>query len=83
MLNSIKDTTKHVYWNPRQRCYVALMSDQPMCRAEGSTPAEAIENVERAFAQDKFPSAPMGPWTPTPSRAEVYAHHQENAPVAA
>lgn len=52
MLNSIKDTTKHVYWNGRENCYVAVMSESPMCRAEGSSPAEALENVDRAYARD-------------------------------
>jgi len=52
MLNSIKDTTKHVYWNGRENCYVALMAESPMCRAEGATPAEALQNVDRAYARD-------------------------------
>ncbi len=73
MFNSIKDTTKHVYWNSHDKCYVALMSEHPMCRAEGATPAEAMANVDRAYAQDTFPSAPMRPRTPTASRAIVYA----------
>ena len=55
MLNSIKDTTKHVYWNSREHSYVAVMSEVPTCRAEGSTPAEALQNVERAYAQDTYP----------------------------
>ncbi len=61
MLNSIKDTTKHVYWNSREHCYVAVMSEHPMCRAEGSTPAEALQNVDRAFAQDTYPQADARP----------------------
>ena len=51
MLNTIKDTTRHVYWNGRERCYVALMSECPTCRAEGATPAEALANVDRAYVR--------------------------------
>lgn len=54
MLNARPDTTKHLYWNARDKCYVALMSEVPMCRAEGATPAEALENVERAYAQGNY-----------------------------
>lgn len=52
MLNTIRDTTKHVYWNAHEKCYVAVMSESPMCRAEGASPAEALENVDRAYARD-------------------------------
>lgn len=55
MLNTIKDTTKHVYWNSRERCFVALMSETPTCRAEGTTPGEALANVERAYARYEEP----------------------------
>lgn len=71
MLNAVKDTTKHVYWNSREHCYVALMSAVPTCRAEGATPAEAIENVERAYAQDSYPYLPVK-HTPTASRSAGY-----------
>jgi predicted RNase H-like HicB family nuclease len=51
MFNTIKDTTKHVYWNGHDHCYVALMSETPTCRAEGATPAEALANVDKAYAR--------------------------------
>ncbi|PTX98417.1 hypothetical protein [Opitutus sp. ER46] len=54
MLNAIKDTTKHVYWNSRDHCYVAVMSDVPTCRAEGANPAEAISNLERCYARGEY-----------------------------
>ena len=54
MLNTIKDTAKHVFWNSREHCYVALMSETPSCRAEGATPAEAVENVEKAYARGNY-----------------------------
>lgn len=62
MLNAIKDTTKHVYWDSRERVYIALMAETPTCRAEGATPAEALQNVERAYARyevaDDVPARP-------------------------
>ena len=69
MLNTIKDTTKHVYWNSHEQCYVALMSEVPTCRAEGATPAEALQNVERAYARDSFPASRFM----APRREEVHA----------
>jgi predicted RNase H-like HicB family nuclease len=67
MLNTIKDTTKHVYWNGRESCFVAVMSESPMCRAEGASPAEALENVERAYARD------IRGTLPAPQKAPVAA----------
>lgn len=57
MFNTTKDTTRHVYWNSRERCYVALMSECPTCRAEGATPAEALANVDRAYVRYEEPCA--------------------------
>ena len=52
MLTDFNDLTKHVYWDGRKRCYAALMAETPNCRAEGSSVAEALANVERAFARN-------------------------------
>lgn len=70
MLNTIKDTTKHVYWNSHEHCYVALMSEAPNCRAEGATPAEAIANVERAYAQDIY-----GGFSPNKAKPAALREH--------
>lgn len=75
MLNSIKDTTKHVYWDSRERVYVALMSEVPMCRAEGSTPGEAIANVERAYAQDLYLLSAQSAPANSPIRSPFMATH--------
>lgn len=71
MLNQdFKDLTKHIYWNGLKRCYSALMAEMPTCRAEGSTPGEALANVERAYAQNSYPGAlPVTHIPRAPSRA--------------
>lgn len=53
MFDRISDSTKHVYWNATEGCYVAFMSDVPSCLAEGSTPSEALTNVGVAYAELK------------------------------
>ncbi len=72
MINSRPDTTKHLYWNSRDKCYVALMSEVPTCRAEGATPAEALENVERAYAQGNYFEIASRPKFSIPARLLGY-----------
>ena len=59
MFNAYRDNTKHLYWDGREQCYVALMANCPTCSAEGATPAEALQNVERAYAQGRSDLPPV------------------------
>lgn len=50
MHTRVKDSTKHVNWDARGGYYVARFSAVPTWQAEGTTPAEAINNLDRTYA---------------------------------
>jgi predicted RNase H-like HicB family nuclease len=49
-MSTIKNYAVQVYWDDRAEYFVAEIPEIPTCAADGTTPAEALSNLEQTFA---------------------------------
>jgi predicted RNase H-like HicB family nuclease len=47
---SFKDYDVRLYWDDRASYFVAEVAEIPTCAADGTTPSEALANLEGTFA---------------------------------
>ncbi len=62
-----------VFWSEDDQCWLVDVPELPGCMADGATPAEALENVEKIIAEWLETAMEQGREIPVPKGRLLYA----------
>lgn len=55
-----------IFWSEDDQCWIVDVPELPGCMADGATPAEALENVEKVISEWLETALEQGREIPTP-----------------
>lgn len=62
-----------IFWSEDDQCWIVDVPELPGCMADGATPAEALENVERIISEWLDTATEQGREIPIPKGRLLYA----------
>ncbi len=62
-----------IFWSEDDQCWLVDVPELPGCMADGATPAEALENVEKIIAEWLETAMEQGREIPVPKGRLLYA----------